>query len=70
MGWRFEEVLAPEPMGRTSLFRADAGVLLGPDLSFAEPAYRSISAPWHHSPTGAVMTLRRLRALLGRGDFG
>ncbi|MEL6478459.1 MAG: hypothetical protein AAFR17_14115 [Pseudomonadota bacterium] len=66
LGWRFEEFL-PERMqqiGRPTLFRATKGLRIQPDLTFAEPDHRSVSAPWHHSPTGAMMSLRRTKRLL------
>lgn len=61
LGWRFEE-LTPAHMhqlGRATLLRPARGVHMGRDLLFEDPAYSSVSAPWHHSPTAAVMTLRR-----------
>ncbi|MEM0922460.1 MAG: hypothetical protein AAGI13_05405 [Pseudomonadota bacterium] len=72
LGWRFEEMIPAEmqPIGRPTLFRATSGLEIQPDLSFADPAYRAVSAPWHHSPTGAVMTLRRSRRLLQAPGFG
>ena len=71
LGWRFEEFF-PERMqqiGRPAIFRAEKGVKIGRDLMFEETAYRSVSAPWHSSPTGAVMTLRRSRHLLRAPGF-
>lgn len=71
LGWRFEELMprALQPIARPGLFLAARGVHLGPSLQFAEADYASIACPWHHNPTGAVMTLRRARALLAHPGF-
>ena len=66
LGWRFEEFFPPwlQQIGRPAVFRAAKGLQIERDLMFEDTAYRSVSAPWHHSPTGAVMSLRRTRRLL------
>lgn len=71
LGWRFEEMFAraDQQIGRTALFRAERGVRLSPDLTFADPVYASVSCEWHHSPTAAVMTIRRARRLLAHPHF-
>lgn len=61
LGWRFEE-LTPghmQQIGRAAMLRPARGVEIDRNLTFEHPDYASVSAPWHHSPTGAVMTLRR-----------
>ncbi|MEM8800388.1 MAG: hypothetical protein AAGF15_09960, partial [Pseudomonadota bacterium] len=70
LGWRFQEI-TPNDMaqiGRTSLFRAERGIHLDPNLTFLEPDYRAVSCQWHHNPTGALMTLRRARRVLAHPD--
>ncbi|MEM7176982.1 MAG: hypothetical protein AAF503_04695 [Pseudomonadota bacterium] len=71
LGWRFEELFAPHwlEIGRANLFRASRSARIGRDLIFDDPAYRTVSAPWHHSPTGAVMSLRRARHLISHPGF-
>ncbi|MEM7745123.1 MAG: hypothetical protein AAF409_15570 [Pseudomonadota bacterium] len=71
LGWRFQEI-TPNDMaqiGRTSLFRAERGIHLDPNLTFLEPDYRAVSCQWHHNPTGALMTLRRARRVLAHPEF-
>lgn len=71
LGWRFEEFFSAwmQQIGRASLFLADKQVLIGRDMVFEADAYRSVSAPWHNSPTGAVMGLRRASHLLAAPGF-
>ena len=69
--WRFEE-LAPGGMlqlGRGSLIRMQRGLELNRDWRFEHPDYDSYSCPWHHSPTGAVMTLRRAWRIMAHAGF-
>ncbi len=71
LGWRFEGMIpaAQQHIGRASLYRSDPEVPLGPELRFAKLAYASVSCPWHHNPTGAVMSLRRARQLFANPGF-
>lgn len=71
LGWRFEECFQPwwQQIGRASLFRAQKGLHIGRDMVFAEDEFVSVSAPWHNSPTGAVMGLRRTRHLFSAPAF-
>ncbi|MBY8976672.1 hypothetical protein KHP62_12685 [Rhodobacteraceae bacterium NNCM2] len=71
LGWRFEEFFSTPwlEIGRANLFRARKGVHIRRNLIFADPAYRTVSAPWHHSPTGAVMSFRRSRHLMAHPEF-
>lgn len=71
LGWRFEE-MTPEHMQqltRASLLKPEDGVHIGRDLIFEEPAYASFATPWHHSPTAAMMTLRRAWRILAHPHF-
>ena len=71
LGWRMQE-LCPrgmEQIGRTVLFRAARGVHLGPQMMFEDEDYASVSCPWHNSPTGAVMSLRRTRRIMAHPNF-
>ncbi|MEM6932201.1 MAG: hypothetical protein AAF526_01310 [Pseudomonadota bacterium] len=71
LGWRFEELFLPawRQIGRAALFRAEKGVHIGKDMVFEDDVYVSVSAPWHNSPTGAVMSLRRTRHLFASPEF-
>lgn len=71
LGWRFEGMVprAQQHIGRPGLFRASKGLEIGPEMRFESPDYASASCPWHNNPTGAVMTLRRTRALLNNPGF-
>lgn len=71
LGWRFEGMVpaAMQHIGRPAVFRAAPGLEIGRELRFAEAEYASVACPWHNNPTGAVMTLRRARALLGNPGF-
>lgn len=71
LGWRFQEFLPPRTrqIGRTSLLKAQKGVHLGRDMMFEDLDYASVSCPWHHNPTGAVMTLRRARRIMAHKAF-
>lgn len=69
--WRFEEI-APKWMrqiGRASLVKAERDMRLGPDLHFDDPAFASVSCPWHRSPTAAMMSLRSARRITSHPDF-
>lgn len=71
LGWRFEE-LTPGHMhqiGRAALLKPRRGVEIGRDLIFDDPGYASVSAPWHHSPTAAIMTLRRAWRIFAHPQF-
>ncbi|MEM7239372.1 MAG: hypothetical protein AAF501_16320 [Pseudomonadota bacterium] len=71
LGWRFEDLILPslQQVGRAGLFRAQKGVHIRQDMVFGEDAYVSVSAPWHNSATGAVMSLRRTRHLFAAPEF-
>lgn len=71
LGWRFQEFLPPRArqIGRTSVFRAEKGAHLGRDMMFEDPDLASVACPWHHNPTGAVMSLRRARAIMAHAAF-
>lgn len=71
LGWRFQELLPKgmQQIGRTSLFRAERGVHLDDAMIFEDLDYASVSCPWHNSPTGAVMSLRRTRRIMAHPHF-
>lgn len=71
LGWRFEGMVphAQQHVGRASVFRADRGIEIGPEMRFDAVDYASVSCEWHHNPTGAVMSLRRARALMTNPGF-
>ncbi|MEM7506681.1 MAG: hypothetical protein AAF415_08030 [Pseudomonadota bacterium] len=71
LGWRFEEFFPAwmQQIGRAALFLADKDVRIGRDMMFEADAYRSVSAPWHNSPTGAIMSLRRTSHLMAAPGF-
>lgn len=71
LGWRFEEFLpaALQPIGRTALLKLAPGIELDRELLFGQSVYDSVSCPWHHNPTGAVMSLRRSRRVLAHPQF-
>ncbi len=71
LGWRFEEI-APRWMrqiGRASLVRAERGMAMTEDLHFTDPAFSSVSCPWHRSPTAAMMSLRSARRITAHPAF-
>ncbi|MEM1297766.1 MAG: hypothetical protein AAGH68_00705 [Pseudomonadota bacterium] len=72
LGWRFHEMLprGMEQIGRTVLFKATRGIHMGEDMTFEDEHYASVSCPWHNSPTGAVMSLRRTRRIMAHPNFG
>lgn len=72
LGWRFEELLGnrQRAIGRPALLRPRRGERIGADLRFAEPALDTVSCPWHHNPTGAVVGLRTARRLFRQPGFG
>ncbi|MEM6624089.1 MAG: hypothetical protein AAF674_17845 [Pseudomonadota bacterium] len=72
LGWRFQEFAPPEmsQIGRASLFRASKGVHMGRDFRFLDPDYAAVACPWHNSPTGALMSLRRAYRVMAHPDFG
>jgi len=71
LGWRFEELCPPElqQIGRTVLLRVAPGTALDRERLFGQTVYDSVSCPWHHNPTGAVMSLRRSRRILAHPGF-
>lgn len=71
LGWRFEEMMPSslQQIGRTSMLRAERGVHLGRDMIFEDPEYASVSCPWHHNLTAAMMTLRRTYRLVAHPNF-
>ena len=71
LGWRFEELTPPDMLdiGRSSLVRAERGLSLDRHWRFGDAEYDSVACPWHNSPTGAVMTLRRAHRILSDPAF-
>ena len=71
LGWRFAEITPKDlhQIGRSSLIRAQAGVHLGRDMIFHDVEYGSVSCPWHHNPTGAILGLRRTRRIMAHPNF-
>ncbi len=71
LGWRFAEFGSRdmEQIGRASLFRANRDILMDRRYVFADAAYNSVQCKWHHSPTAAMMTLRRSRRIMAHPDF-
>jgi len=71
LGWRFEELTPPamQPLGRTALLKVAPGVQLDREMLFGQTEYDSVSCPWHHSTTGAVMTMRRAHRILAHPNF-
>lgn len=71
LGWRFEELMPADqqPLGRPALFLAERGVHLTRALMFTTPDHGTVACPWHHNPTGAVMSLRRARLLMAHPGY-
>lgn len=71
LGWRFAEyaVQGMEQIGRSSLFLANRDVLLTRAYVFDLAEYNSVQCKWHHSPTAAMMTLRRSRRIMAHPQF-
>lgn len=71
LGWRFEEMspVDQHQIGRSSLVRAEAGMALDRAWRFGDEDRDSVSCPWHNSPTGAVMSLRRAYRVLAHPGF-
>ncbi len=71
LGWRFEE-LSPAEMhqiGRSTLIKVEEGMTLDRFWRFGHPDFDSVSCPWHNSPTGAVMSLRRSYRITAHPGF-
>lgn len=71
LAWRFEE-LSPGDMHqltRPSLVRVQRGATLDRNWRFNDPDLDSVSCPWHHSPTGAIMSLRRTWRIMAHAGF-
>jgi hypothetical protein len=69
LGWRFEEY-TPRNMfriNRPALFVG--GAVVRDDLWLTEEEGNTLSCPWHHNPTIALMTVRRARALRSHPKF-
>lgn len=66
LGWRFEERTPPElaVVNRPALFRAAPGLRVRPDLRLEPAELNALAAPWHRSPTFALMSWRRTRRVL------
>ena len=71
LGWRFAEcaLTGMEQIGRSSLFLANRDVLLTRTYVFERAEYNSVQCKWHHSPTAAIMTLRRSRRIMAHPHF-
>lgn len=71
LGWRFEELAPPamSQLGRSALVRVERETTLDRNWRFGDREHDSVSCPWHHSPTGAVMTLRRSWRILAHPGF-
>ena len=71
LGWRFEELSTRDmhQIGRSSLIKADAGLTLDRFWRFGAPEMDSVACPWHNSPTGAVMSLRRAYRIVAHPGF-
>ncbi len=64
--WRFEEHVpySRRRIDRVAIFRAAAGLILGPDHMFNLPEYNTYECAWHHSPTAALCSFRTAKALM------
>lgn len=71
LGWRFEEMTPPhlQQIGRTVLLKPGPDTAMNQELLFGDTEYDSVSCPWHHNPTGAVMSLRRSRRIMAHPAF-
>jgi hypothetical protein len=63
--WRFEEHVPWERrrIDRIALFRALPNVSMRPDFTLSVPEMNTISCPWHHNLTAAVLSFRAAKAL-------
>lgn len=71
LGWRFEDQ-TPDTLARINrpaLFFARPGLTLRPDLWFDDPEMNTVSCPWHHNPTMALMSFRRTRRILAHPEL-
>ena len=64
--WRFEEHIPWEKrrIDRVSLFKAEKGLEIGPDLRLNIPEMNTIACEWHNNMTMAVMSFRVAKALM------
>lgn len=71
LGWRFEELTPPtmQQIGRAVMLKPGPETMLDRDMLFSDPVYDTVSCPWHHSPTAAVMSLHRTRRIMGHPGF-
>ncbi|MGB0506267.1 MAG: hypothetical protein ACPGGK_08725 [Pikeienuella sp.] len=69
LGWRFEEYTLRNMfrINRPALFVG--GATLREDLWLTEEEGNTLSCPWHHNPTFALMSVRRARALRAHPKF-
>ncbi len=63
--WRFEEHIPFDRrrIERIALFKTRKGLQLDTDFRLNDPEMNSISCPWHHNMTMAVMSFRVAKAL-------
>lgn len=63
--WRFEEHLPEDRrrIDRVGLFRARPGLQILPNHTTTIDEYNTISCPWHHSLTAAILSFRVAKAL-------
>lgn len=63
--WRFEEHIPParRRIDRIALFRAQPGLVLGPDFTFNLQEYNTYACPWHNNISTAVVSFRTAKAL-------
>lgn len=66
--WRHSEYFPEDRqiLNRAALIKGQKGVLLNPDLTFADLNLRSLACPWHRSPTTAMTSFRALRYLYAK----
>ena len=71
LSWRFEELVTDQmhQLGRSALVQVGGNLALDRNWRFDDPEYDSVSCPWHHSPTGAVMSLRRTWRIMAHPGF-
>ena len=71
LGWRFEEFTPPslQPINRAVMLKPGTDLKVSRDLSFGHSDYDSLSCPWHHNPTAAIMSLRRSRRIMAHPGF-
>ena len=71
LGWRYREFLpdSARQIGRTALFLARPDLRMGAERLMEDEEYASVSCPWHHNPTAAIMSMRRARRVMAHPEF-